>query len=210
MKLQPEVTLCTRCRLSVHTENIETPYCPRCHSKLNKRVPYSFQKTLALTLTALILYFPANFYPIMIIEKLNGQRADTIMSGIIVLYQQGLILIASIVFLASIMIPLIKIIALFYLMYSVKFNQTSQKFKTTLAHVIEFIGKWSMLDIYVIAILMAIVNLGFVTKVKTGPASFFFTLVVITTLWASHSFDTRLLWDKKREQDGSSDSNSGA
>jgi paraquat-inducible protein A len=146
----------------------------------------------------------------MIIEKLNGQRADTIMSGIIVLYQQGLILIASIVFLASIMIPLIKIIALFYLMYSVKFNQTSQKFKTTLAHVIEFIGKWSMLDIYVIAILMAIVNLGFVTKVKTGPASFFFTLVVITTLWASHSFDTRLLWDKKREQDGSSDSNSGA
>lgn len=206
MRLTPQITLCSCCRLTVRREGVEKPHCPRCHSKLYPRVPYSFQKTLALTLTALILYFPANFYPIMIIENLNGTRSDTILSGIITLYQQGLVLIATIVFLASIMIPLIKIIVLFYLMYSAKFSNSSQRFKTILSNVIDFIGKWSMLDIYVIAILMAIVNLGFVTKVKTGPASIFFTLVVISTLLASHSFDTRLLWDNKKDTNGSSNS----
>ncbi len=161
--------------------------------------PTSFQRSLALTITALILYFPANFYPIMIIERFDGSRADTILSGIIVLFQHGSVFIAAVVFCASIAIPLIKIVALFYLLYRSKHPTTNNQLTTKLANILDFIGKWSMLDIYVISILMAIVNLGILTRIKTGPASIFFTLVVIVTILASHSFDVRLL-NRKEEQ----------
>lgn len=196
--LNSGIILCDQCHLVINQNKKKQCVCPRCRHKLTFRKKKSIQKTLAFTIAALFLYLPANIYPIMIIEKLHQPVDNTIMTGIIDLFRHGMFFIAGIVFFASIIIPLIKIIALLYLIYKTKHPSKDNKTSTILFHILEFIGKWSMLDIYVIAIFMALVNLGFFTKVSTGPASVYFTLVVILTLLASHSFDSRLLWDQDK------------
>ncbi len=196
--IKSNIILCNQCHLVIDLNTKQHSVCPRCHHKLLFRKNKSIQKTFALTITALILYFPANFYPIMIIKNLHDTRSNTIMSGVLDLIHHDMFFIGAIVFTASIVIPLIKIISLLFLLYRVKIPSKSSKAHTTLFHFLEFIGKWSMLDIYVIAVFMALVNLGFVTKVSTGPASIYFTLVVLSTLLASQSFDSRLLWDKTK------------
>jgi paraquat-inducible protein A len=190
--------ICTECyQLLTSNESV----CPRCRSKIKTRKPYSIQRTLALSIAALILYIPANIYPIMIIEKFHHLNPSTIIGGIIELYQQGMYFIGTVVFLASISIPLMKILVLFYLVYRTNHPSTDNRVNTWLFHLLEFIGKWSMLDIYVITIFISLVNLGFFTKVTTGPAAIYFTLVVFLTLLASHSFDSRLLWDNAKQKE---------
>jgi paraquat-inducible protein A len=196
--IQSGIVLCSQCHLVINQKKIPQCICPRCRQKLSYRKKGSAQKTLALTIAALLLYFPANIYPIMIIEKFNHPISNTIMSGIIDLFTHGMFFVGGIVFLASIVIPAVKIIVLLYLLYQTNHPSHDHKINTKLFHILEFIGKWSMLDIYVIAIFMALVNLGFFTKVSTGPASVYFTLVVFSTLLASHSFDSRLLWDQDK------------
>ena len=190
--------LCHECHQLITQPEKEV--CPRCRSKLESRKHNSVQKTIVLSLVALILYIPANIYPIMVIEKFHRLNPNTIIGGIIELYQHGMYFIGTIVFLASISIPLMKILVLFYLAYRTYSPTIENKGNTKLFHLLEFIGKWSMLDIYVITIFIALVNLGFFPKVTTGPAAIYFTLVVIFTLLASHSFDSRLLWDRSKEQ----------
>jgi paraquat-inducible protein A len=173
--------------------------CIRCHGMFYSRKPYSLQFTLAWNVAALLAFIPANIYPIMILYSMGIGEPNTILSGIGEFIDHGLYPIAVIIFTASIIVPLLKIIGLFLLVYRVHTGVRLRPDKhSKFYHALEFLGPWSMLDVFVVALLVAIVELGFVTSVAAGPAINYFTLTVIFTMIAANSFDPRLLWDKKQ------------
>ena len=151
--------------------------------------------TLSLSLTALILYIPANIYPFMTIEMYGIRNTSTVWSGIVSLADSGSWAIAIIIFLASILIPLLKLLILFYLSFSAQ-NGQHAKFKLQLYKFVEAIGRWSMLDIFLLAVLVAILKLGPMAHVEPGLGSFMFLLVVIFTMFASAVFDPQVLGEK--------------
>ena len=171
--------------------------CSRCSNLFYQRKNNSLQYTLAWNIAALISFIPANLYPIMIIYSLGVPEASTILSGIGSFIDHGLYPIAVIIFTASIIVPLIKIAGLFFLVFKVHTGpRLKPKKHAKLYHVLEFLGPWSMLDVFVVALLVAVVELGFVSTVEAGPAINYFTLTVIFTMIAATSFDPRLLWDE--------------
>lgn len=177
----------------------ETIWCDRCGSKILKTKPRSVQPALAFSTTALIFYVPANFYPFMSIELYGNRNSSTIWGGIVSLAESGSVSIALIIFLASMVIPFLKLLALFYLAATAGI-QRRPRFKTKLYHLIEALGRWSMLDIFLLAVLIAIMKLGPWTTVDPEPGSFFFALVVIFTMLASKYFDPLLLWKEKNDK----------
>lgn len=156
--------------------------------------PKSISLTLAYSLTALILYVPANIFPFMSIELYGSRNTSTIWGGIITLVESGSWPIALIVFLASIVIPFVKLLILFYLAATAR-NGKHLRLKTSLYKFIEAIGRWSMLDIFLLAVLVAILKLGPWTTVEPQIGSLLFALVVIFTMVASASFDPNILWE---------------
>lgn len=148
--------------------------------------------TLSLSLTALIFYVPANIYPFMTIEMYGVRHESTVWSGIVDLADSGSWAIAIIIFLASILVPLLKLLILFYLSFSANNGQRSE-FKLKLYKIVEAIGRWSMLDIFLLAVLVAILKLGPMAHVEPGLGSFMFLLVVIFTMIASAVFDPKML-----------------
>jgi paraquat-inducible protein A len=152
----------------------------------------SLEPTLALALTALILYLPANIFPFMTIEMYGNRNTTTIWSGIVNLADGGSWALAVVIFLASVLIPFLKLIILFYLGLTAKRPQ-NRKFKIQLYKTIEAIGRWSMLDIFLLAVLVAILKLGSIANVKPGPGALLFALVVIFTMLASASFNPQIL-----------------
>jgi len=172
-------------------------HCPRCHARLHLRTPYSLQKTLAFLLTALIFYIPANLFPIMTSEQLGVIEATTIIGGIIVLWEMGSYPIAVVVFVASVLVPIVKFIILFWLCYCAKFGSPmSAKELSVLYRTTEFIGRWSMVDVFVVAVLVALIQLGTLLNVQPGIAAITFAMMVILTIIAAQMFDPRLLWDR--------------
>lgn len=170
--------------------------CARC-GKSHYFRPKSAEITFIFSLTALILYFPANFFPFMTMELYGSRKTATIWSGIKSLNESGSTFIAIIVLLASIVFPLVKLIALFYLS-ATSGNQQNQRLKTQIYHIVEAIGRWSMLDIFLLAIMVAIIKFGHWTSVVPEIGSVLFTLVVIFTLIASANFDPKLIWEEKQ------------
>lgn len=158
--------------------------------------PHSTAWTLSFSLTALIFYLPANLFPFMSIELYGNTNTSTIWSGIVTLTQSGSWAIAVIVFLASILIPFIKLVILFYLSLTAQ-NQHHRRLKARLYRFIEAIGRWSMLDIFLLAILVAILKLGPWTNVEPEMGSLLFALVVIFTMLASAKFDPQLIWEEE-------------
>lgn len=205
------LALCPKChKLNVlhNASQNEKIKCSRCHGLFFQRKPYSLQYTLAWNIAALIAFIPANLYPIMIIYSLGIGDPSTILSGIGQFVDQGLYPIAAIIFTASIIVPLLKIIGLFVLVYRAHTGIRLRPDKhSKFYHVLEFLGPWSMLDVFVVALLVAVVELGFITSVAAGPAINYFTLTVIFTMIAANSFDARLLWDKQQYIDGSKEKN---
>lgn len=192
--------LCPKCH-KVNTMHTEPMQCVRCHGWFYQRNRNSLQYTLAWNIAALLAFIPANLYPIMIIYSLGIGDESTILSGIGQFIDQGLYPIAVIIFTASIIVPLIKIIGLFVLVYKVHTGVRLKPNKhSKIYYMLEFLGPWSMLDVFVVALLVAVVELGFVTSVAAGPAINYFTMTVIFTMIAANSFDPRLLWDKKLKQ----------
>ena len=174
--------------------------CSRCTTLFYQRKPNSLQITLAWTLAALISFIPANLYPIMIVYQLGVPDAATILGGIGVFIDHGLYPIAVIIFTASIIVPLAKIGGLLFLVAKVHGGlKLNPKKHTKLYHFLEFLGPWSMLDVFVVALMVAVVELGFISTVEAGPAINYFTLTVIFTMIAATSFDPRLLWDDERD-----------
>lgn len=171
-------------------------FCPRCGARMHSRKPASIQRTWALVLAALVFYIPANVYPITIVISLGQAQSDTIMSGVIYFIKSGMWPIALVIFVASVFVPLLKLIILMFLLISVqRKSRWRQKDRTRLYRITEVIGRWSMVDIFVVTILVALVNLGALATIHAGPAALFFGGVVVITMFAAMSFDPRLIWD---------------
>lgn len=200
---ESNLALCPKCHKLNELSDAQSHnkiQCVRCHGFFYQRKSHSLQYTLAWNIAALIAFIPANLYPIMIIYSLGIGDPSTILSGIGQFVDHGLYPIAAIIFTASIIVPLLKIIGLFLLVYRVHTGIRLRPDKhSKFYQVLEFLGPWSMLDVFVVALLVAVVELGFVTSVAAGPAINYFTLTVIFTMIAANSFDPRLLWDKNNE-----------
>lgn len=170
--------------------------CPRCGSALHRRKPDSLARTTALVIAAAILYIPANLYPVMTVVSLGRGEPDTIMSGIKALIQLGMYPVALIVFFASITVPVLKLIGLVYLLVSVRVRSLRRsRDRTVLYRMIEAVGRWSMVDIFMISILVALVNLEEIATIEPGIGAVAFASVVVLTMIASSAFDPRLIWD---------------
>ena len=171
--------------------------CPRCGARLHSRKVRSIERTWALLIAATILYLPANLLPIMTTIYTGYERSDTILTGVIHLALEGLWPLAALVFFASVVVPILKIISLSYLLFSIQRHSRRQVFeRTRIYRLIEGIGRWSMLDIYVIALLVALVKLGAIASVEAESGALFFGALVVVTMLAAKSFDPRLIWDR--------------
>jgi len=193
---------CHDCHLLVEPPRGETHNlaCPRCEAPLHERKPNSMARTWALIIAAAILYIPANVLPMTITSTLGTTQADTIMSGVIYFIHSGSWEIALVIFIASIFVPLAKLLILVYLLLSVHFRwQWHPKDRTALYRLTEAVGRWSMLDIFVVTILVALVKLGAIVTIEAGPAAVYFAAVVVLTMIAAESFDPRLIWDTLKE-----------
>ncbi|MEI6859958.1 MAG: paraquat-inducible protein A [Shewanella sp.] len=193
------LTLCPSCQqLMSHKETL----CSRCGSTLSLRDYSSLQKSWALLITAAILLIPANIYAITIVTSQGKTRHDTIFTGIIHLIDLGILPIAVILFTASILVPILKICGLTIYLLAISFRLPISKKRLMVGyHVIEWIGRWSMLDLFVISITAALVNMGQLLDAKPGPAATAFALVILLTQIAAKVLDTRLLWDRLESKD---------
>lgn len=193
---------CPACNLvSRRQQEAALSYCPRCGSSLHFRKPGSVSRCWALLIAAYILYIPANLLTIMETGSLFQYRKDTILSGVVELWRTGFWVIAIIVFIASITIPLFKLISLTLLLVSVQRRSLWQpRQRTRLYRLVELVGRWSMLDIYVVALLAALVQFGAIATVKAGPGAVAFGSVVVLTMLASMQFDPRLIWDPLQKE----------
>lgn len=174
--------------------------CARCRSRLARGSHNRLAWTAAFSLAALMFYLPANLYPILRLEWYGTHSENTAWDGAIALFNQGQPVIGIIVFLASIVIPFLKLLALFFLVATVRFRSTAwRRQRTWIYHALEFIGPWAMLDVFVMSILVALVKLGELATVLPGRGLFSFMAVAVLTIIAAQSFDPRLIWQSDHE-----------
>ncbi|MGR3888452.1 paraquat-inducible protein A [Pseudomonas sp. 1152_12] len=197
------ILICTECHeLNKQEADTEEQLCTRCGALVHTRRPNSLTRTWALLITAAILYIPANLLPIMTVNSLGQGDPSTIMAGVIQLVQHGMFPIAAVVFIASILVPTFKLVGIGLLLFSVQRHQPlSARQRIVMYRFIEFIGRWSMLDIFVIAILVAVVNFGRLASVEANLGAAAFASVVILTMLAAVTFDPRLIWDNTESDD---------
>ncbi|MPR05261.1 paraquat-inducible membrane protein A [Pseudomonas sp. MAFF 212408] len=197
------ILICTECHeLNQQDPDADEQTCTRCGALVHARRPNSLTRTWALLITAAILYIPANLLPIMTVSSLGQGEPSTIMSGVIQLVQHGMFPIAAVVFIASILVPTFKLVGIGLLLFSVQRHQPlSARQRIIMYRFIEFIGRWSMLDIFVIAILVAVVNFGRLASVEANLGAAAFASVVILTMLAAVTFDPRLIWDNTESDD---------
>ncbi len=170
--------------------------CPRCGAHIHSRIPGSIRDTWCYLIAAIVLYIPANVYPIMSVVWLGKGEPATILEGVAQLIEEGMWPLALIVFVASIFIPLLKMVVLAFLLISVQRKSTWRLVdRTRLYRLTEFVGRWSMVDIFVIGILAALVQFGSLASIEPGIGSLSFAAVVVLTMFAAHRFDPRLIWD---------------
>jgi paraquat-inducible protein A len=197
VEAHPEVIGCHTCHLVNHGDPGD--YCRRCHSALHERKPSSISRTWALVLSAVFLYIPANIYPVMDITQLAKSQEFTIFGGIKELVDYGLWPLAVLVFVASITIPLMKLATLIFLLIQTqRKRETRLIFRTRAFRVIDFIGRWSMIDIFMISILVALVRFGQLANINAETGAPCFAAVVVLTMFAVITFDPRLMWDGPR------------
>ncbi|WP_407333066.1 PqiA/YebS family transporter subunit [Enterovibrio sp. 27052020O] len=198
-KVETETLIrCQHCGL---TQKSNHDCCFRCSAKLEPRVFQSLQKTWASLLAAIVFIFPANFYPISILLS-NGKRfEDTIFSGVAGLIKQGMYGIAIIIFTASIIVPVAKIIGLLYILICIQLNvEMGRGQRMKIYRFVKWIGKWSMMDLCVIAIMVSLIDRGNLLDFTPGPGAIAFGLVVVLTMISADSLDSRLIWDKHEQR----------
>jgi paraquat-inducible protein A len=197
------ILICIECHeLNRQEPDSDEQVCTRCGALVHARRPNSVMRTWALLITAAILYIPANVLPIMTVSSLGQGDPSTIMSGVIQLVQHGMFPIAAVVFIASILVPTFKLVGIGLLLFSVQRHQPlSARQRIIMYRFIEFIGRWSMLDIFVIAILVAVVNFGRLANIEANLGAVAFSSVVILTMLAAVTFDPRLIWDNTESDD---------
>ncbi len=188
---------CESCRLLLRPHHpAEAGHCPRCGGILESRRPRSLEVTWALLIAAAICFVPANMLPVLVTTALGRAEPDTIMGGVVFLYTSGSWPLALVVLIASVMIPLGKLVALAYLLLAVQLGWIGDnRQRLRLYRMVELIGRWSMLDVFVDTFTVALVQLSPLMYVQPGPGVLFFAAVVVLTMLAAASFDPRLLWD---------------
>jgi paraquat-inducible protein A len=193
---------CHICGLVSRLDKADRPaLCPRCYTRVHFRKPNSVGQCWALLIAAYILYVPANLLPIMETGSLFNYREDTIMSGVVHLWETGFWGIAAIVFIASIMVPLFKLLSLTLLLVSVQRRSTWWPMqRARLYRLVGLVGRWSMLDIYVVTLLAALVHVWPLAMVKAGTGALAFGAVVVLTMFAAMKFDPRMIWDPLRKE----------
>jgi len=195
---------CHGCGLLVrkrHAAKGQALRCPRCAAPVHDRKPDSLQRTTALVFTAAVLYVPANLFPIMTVISFGKGEPQTILSGVVHLAHGGMVSLALLVFFASVLVPVLKLVGLTFLLWSVHRKwKWRPRDRTLLYRIIESVGRWSMIDIFMISILVALVKLGKVATIETGLGATCFASVVVITMFASMSFDPRLIWDAAEEE----------
>jgi len=190
---------CKHCHKIYEKENYTPFKCERCGHTVRRRVKNSLQISLALVISAIFLFIPAMVYPMMEVTQLGISQGSTILEGVISFLEHGDYFIAIVILTASVIIPLIKLLGLLFIFTSLSINiKMKNKTKLRIFYFIEAIGKWSMIDIYVVAILASVVQLSEIFNIKGGIAATSFALVVVLTMIAAHRFDTRIIWDEPR------------
>ena len=188
--------LCLHC---LNVSDIGYKSCPVCDEELYQRKTNAYNRTLYLTLAALIFYIPSNYFPIMKTVSITTYENSTILGGIFYFFQHGEYFVGTVIFMASVFIPLVKLIILLFLLHSVRTGSTWRLIdKNNLHMTIHLIGRWSMLDIFVMGMMISLVHFGDLAMVTLGWASVSFAIMVVLTMFATESFDTRLLWDEKQ------------
>jgi paraquat-inducible protein A len=193
-----DLAACHTCAMLVTQtgENAPHDHCPRCKTPVHSRKSNSQERTWALIFSAILLFIPANIYPVMTVIQFGQGYPSTILEGVVHLIESGMWVLALIIFFASIIVPVLKLIILSFLLISIqKKSAWRSRDRTLLFRVTEVVGAWSMVDIYVVAILAGLVNLGALSTIKPGIGVIFFGAVVVITMFAAHSFDPRLIWD---------------
>jgi len=177
--------------------------CARCGAALHFRKPDSLARAWALLIAATIMYVPANVLPVTETSALTGVQRDTILSGVIYLWVSGSWPVAALIFFASIMVPLAKIIALMLLLVTTQLGSTWRvRDRARLYRLVELVGRWSMVDIYVIGLLVTLVQLGGLANIVAGPGAVAFGAVVVLSMFAAEAFDPRLIWDAVEKNSG--------
>lgn len=172
------------------------PSCSRCQATLHSRKLESRERTWALLITAIVLYLPANLLSVMRVVSLGRTQSDTIMGGILYFARTGSWHLALVIFIASVVVPILKITVLIYLLISEQRRSSRwREHRTRLYRLTELVGRWSMVDIFVITLMVSMVELGSIATITPGPGSVAFALMVVATMLAVHSFDPRLVWD---------------
>jgi paraquat-inducible protein A len=200
---QASMISCQSCHLVCQipeTERDPEMICPRCGTLMHQRKPDSLSRSWALLIAAIIFYIPANLLPISVTTSLGNAEGDTIMSGVIYFIQSGSWPIALVIFVASIFVPILKMMILTFLLISVHMKSKWRPMdRTRLYRIIEAIGRWSMVDIFVITIMAALIKLGALADFAAGPGAVYFAAVVVLTILAAMSFDPRLIWDSMED-----------
>ena len=194
--------LCDGCyRLNHAGPEVMEPVCARCGTALHARKQASLARSWAYLIGAAILYVPANLLPVMDSAKLTIVQTDTIWSGVVYLWNTGSWVLSAIVFIASIVIPAVKIVSLGWLLITAQARSTRNPLRRAkLYRATAYIGRWSMVDIFVGAVLVGLVQFGALAYVVPGPGAIFFAAVVMLTMLSSASFDPRLTWDPLQEE----------
>jgi paraquat-inducible protein A len=185
------------CRVPSHARGHEfDSRCPRCGALVHRRKPNSLSRSWALAIAAMILYIPANMYPVMTVISFGKGDPSTILGGVTELFLHGMWPLALIVFFASVTVPVLKLVGLIWLLVSVQRGSTSRlRDRTRLYRIVEAVGRWSMIDIFMLSILVALVRLGSIATIAPGVGAISFAAVVVLTMFAAMSFDPRLIWD---------------
>jgi paraquat-inducible protein A len=192
---------CLTCGLLSRARRRASALCPRCGARVFPRKPATLLRAWTFLVAAIILYIPANVLPIMTMESIFGGQTDTIMSGVVFLWATGSWPLAIIVFVASIVVPLLKMLALLTILIAVHRGvRVHCHDLARLYRLLEIVGRWSMLDIFVVAILVTLVQLQLVATVTPGTGAAAFGAVVVLTMLATMSFDPRLIWDASRAE----------
>jgi paraquat-inducible protein A len=191
---------CPSCRLLSRAGSAEPAGCPRCGAHLEARKPDSLRRTTAYLAATVVLFVPANLLPVLTTRRLVRVQSDTILSGVVALWTAGSWPLAIVVFVASIVVPGLKVLALALLVATTRWRPSwRRRERTRLYRLLEAVGRWSMLDIFVMALLLALVRSP-LAAVHVEPGAVAFAAVVILTMLASHSFDPRLIWDRGEKE----------
>lgn len=174
-------------------------HCPRCGSRMHARKPHSVQATWAWLLTAAALYIPAMLLPVSSVKTLGATHTSTLMGSVVDFLAAGAWPVALVIFIASVVVPLMKLLGLGYLLVTIQAGSTRfQVQRTRLYRMIEFVGRWSMIDVFVVALLVVLVQVGVFASIEPGPGILAFAAVVVLTIFAADAFDPRLIWDPPR------------